>query len=709
MKCVKCNNDILDTAKFCNHCGAPQPQSPAPEDKSCPQCGASVAATAKFCRSCGAQLTANTEPPKAQHNDFNVMMTNQHITWKILPGQIAVKIDEQEMASYKRIKGVYVAPGTVALFYVNGKCVATLDSGSYAFDDYPDEDATKSNAVVSFLKRISRHIVNGAASLFGFDRSNIDAFGNKVFYSVVLIKGSDFPLLYDLDNVFTKNLRCSVGLHLLCKITNFNDFFANQLTDKKFVAIDAFSKTLESIVVTVANQVLSSADADAITHNQALTDAILTALQEKIAVIYPFVTITQIISLTSNHKDLEKIRALKEELYISELELEQLQARNTFKNKLQNEDNRALLLEARSQADFEALMEKIDEEKLLTQDERDKFILMLNAERQLREARTQVETDVAINQLTQTDLLSQEELMALEVQIKQRFAITELDNDHALKLKRLQSEADIDREHLNWEIAVGNKRIENQIWQQQQKDQYEIDKARNVANFQDERWEAEFDHKKQEQDRKMDLLRQATELRMQREDAEHKRKMEEKGQDYQHELDIKNADHQHDLEDKRITATMSAEQILAMSSEGASALAEKYKAEAKAKEDSITLELMQQHNAQISAILSQQNADMKDIAMASINANTRMQEERLADKEKENQRIHADAERHQDRMLESVTTTVGAVSGIKPNTLTIASTSVPGTPMPSTIFCTNCGKSADSNNIVCPHCGNTLK
>ena len=709
MKCVSCNQEIKDSAKFCNHCGAPQPQSPVSKGNTCPKCGAAVAPTAKFCRSCGVQLAANTELSKTPDNDFNVMMTNHHITWKIVPGQLAVKIDEQEMASYKRIKGVYVAPGTVALFYVNGKCVATLDSGSYAFDDYPDEDATKSNAVVSFLKRISRHIVNGAASLFGFDRSNIDAYGNKVFYSVVLIKGSDFPLIYNLENVFTKGLRCSVGLHLLCKINNFNDFFANQLTDKKFVSIENFSKSLESIVTTVANQALSNANPDEITHNQALVDAILTALQEKFSAVYPFVSITQIINLTSNHEELEKIRKLREELYISELELEQIQAMNTFKNKFQNEENRALLLEARSQADFEALMEKIDEEKTLTQDARDKFILMLNAERQLREARTQVETDVAINQLVQTDLLSQEELMALEVQIKQRFAITELDNDHALKLKRLQSEADIDREHLNWEIAVGNKRIENQIWQQQQQDQYEIDKARNVANFQDERWDAEFDHKKQEQDRKMDLLRQATELRMQREDAEHKRKMEEKGQDYQHELDIKNADHQHDLEDKRITATMTAEQILAMSAEGASALAEKYKAEAKAKEESNAIELMQQHNAQISAILSQQSADMKDIAMASINANARAQEERLANKEKENQRIHDDAERHQDRMLESVTTTVGAVGGIKPNTLTIASTPAPVPPVASTVFCTNCGKSADSKTIVCPHCGNTLK
>ena len=718
MKCISCNKEINDNVKFCRHCGAPQSQESAYQTINCPKCGATTNATAKFCRSCGAQLSRiiehpqqNVEQPSNSNNEFNVLMTNQHVTWKILPGQLAVKIDEQEMASYKRIKGVYVAPGTVALFYVNGKCVATLESGSYDFDDYPDEDAKKSNGVVSFIKKVSRHVVNFAAShfdaaaLFGLERSNIDAYGNKVFYSVVLIKGSDFPLLYELENVTTKGVRCNVGLHLLGKITNFNDFFANQLIDKKFVAIDTFSKTLEALIVTASNQVLASADPVKITHNQNLSDSILAAVQEKISSAYPFIKITQILILTAANEELAKLRALREELYINELELENLHAKNTIMNKFRNEENRALLLEARSQADFEALMQKIDEDRILTKDAHDKFILMLNAERQLREAKTQVETDAALRKLAQSDLLSQDELQTLEMQLMQKYAIKELENDHELKMKRLQHEAERDREHLNWEIAVGNKRLENQIWQQERKDQYELDKKRKEASFSNEIWETEFDHKKREQERKMDLLKQAAEMRRQREEAEHKRKMEEKNQDYQHELNIKNADHQHAIEDKRITATMSAEQILAMSSDGAAALAEKYKAEAKVKEDSRTIEIMQQHNAQISEILSRQNSDMKDIAIASINANAHLQEVRLADKERENQRIHDDAERHQDRMLESMTTTVSAVGGIKPNSITVASTHPPVLP---SVYCSNCGKAADSKAMVCPHCGNTL-
>ena len=156
MKCVKCSKEISENAKFCGACGAPQPVSS--EEKHCPNCNFLVAPNAKFCGKCGTQLITLTEQPQVKQSsveqqDFKIVTTNNYINWKILPGQLAVKIDEQEIASYSRIKGVYVAPGTVALFYVNGKCVATLASGSYAFDDYTNEEITeskhKSNAVIS--------------------------------------------------------------------------------------------------------------------------------------------------------------------------------------------------------------------------------------------------------------------------------------------------------------------------------------------------------------------------------------------------------------------------------------------------------------------------------------------------------------------------------------------------------------------------------
>ncbi|MCG8050159.1 MAG: SUMF1/EgtB/PvdO family nonheme iron enzyme [Candidatus Thiodiazotropha endolucinida] len=49
MNCINCNETILDGAKFCLHCGAPQ-------QVTCANCGAELPAGAKFCMGCGSPV-----------------------------------------------------------------------------------------------------------------------------------------------------------------------------------------------------------------------------------------------------------------------------------------------------------------------------------------------------------------------------------------------------------------------------------------------------------------------------------------------------------------------------------------------------------------------------------------------------------------------------------------------------------------------------
>lgn len=53
MRCVKCNRELEEGSRFCEHCGAPQPLSPMSDRVFCPNCGKEIPAGSRFCASCG--------------------------------------------------------------------------------------------------------------------------------------------------------------------------------------------------------------------------------------------------------------------------------------------------------------------------------------------------------------------------------------------------------------------------------------------------------------------------------------------------------------------------------------------------------------------------------------------------------------------------------------------------------------------------------
>lgn len=696
MKCIQCSKEINDSAKFCRFCGTPvtsvSKEQPAATEVSCPHCNKKISASAKFCRFCGNPVSNSTsnlnqEVRPSQNKDSgedtrNIDQIANFVTWHILPGQVAVKIDEKEIAAYKTIKGVYVTPGTKALFFVNGKYAATLESGTYSFKDFVDElPATESkHPVADFFKKIANHIANGVSALFGHRRgATRDETGVKTIFTVILVRGVEFPLIYDLKQVSTANIRSDIGLHVLCKITNLNDFFEGHLVDKKMVTAESFAESLQIYVQTVINQELASVPPQEVENNPALVARVLDALQTKVQNVYPYLTVSQIISLTASREELERIRQLKEELYVAELELEHLQQRNEFLNRLQSVENSNELQMAREHVDFQALMDKINEDHLVNQDRHAQFVELMEAQAELRQATTESDKTVALNKLEQTRLLSEEEIEALKRNIAHRADMDDQSHAHELAMATIQNRIEHDKEALRWEIEIGNQLALN-----------EIERMRMAAQFADERREADFDFEKRQMANKMDLLRQAQALRLEREQDEHNRQME--AQRLQAEAD---------LEHQKIYATMSFEQIMAanpnITPEAAAALAKKFEADAMAAQNDKTAELTRQHSEDLKAILMQQMNLTKDI----VSAQEQTKERELAQKQAELDRVHQDSERNQDRFLSGMQTTISSVAGAGKTTV------VPAAPI-ATVFCPNCGKKHAPGGMVCDECGTTL-
>ena len=142
------------------------------------------------------------------------------------------------------------------------------------------------------------------------------------------------------------------------------------LLDKKIVSFEKLAEAIRPSIRTLLEDVVTGVDAASISSNAQMRESILNSLKLNISSIFPYISVERVIRLSGSNEELEELRKMEEELYISEKELEQLSKRNNFLNRLNDEKLQQQLREAQTQADFVVAMNKIDEQNQLTEDEK---------------------------------------------------------------------------------------------------------------------------------------------------------------------------------------------------------------------------------------------------------------------------------------------------------------------------------------------------
>lgn len=655
MKCPKCGNEVAEGKKFCGKCGTKleinQNQNVQKADAAvCPNCGAPITPGKKFCGKCGAKLieqTEKVESSKSPENEEQLAMSAGFIHWNILPGQLAAKIDEKTLAGYKDLKGFVVQDGIKAIFFADGKLAGELPGGKYPFKDFGMNGPT---GLRGFFKRI--------ASFFTGKSVNIISEAASVV--IVLLRDAEFPLVFSEQNMPTAGVRSQVAIHALAKITNILEFYRSELLDKSFVSFEKFAEKLEPAVRTILEESVAGLDPEKISANTEIREKILAKLKESVAQIYPYASVEKLIRVTASNAELEEIQRMREELYISEKELEELSKRNDFLNRLNDEKNQQLLHEAQSEADFAAAMEKIDEQKQLTDDEKAKFADMLYWQRRLREAQSADEGNAALNKLEQNGLLREEEIATLKADISQRGKLKELTDGQALAMLTMQNAEALDAEKLKWEIEIGNKRFDNEMDRRRKQDEYNDERQKHEDEHADERRRAEINLDKEEQLSQLEMLRQAQAIRQEKEEAEHRRKMEEENAARTHEETMAEKEQRHEEEMRRMFQNMTAEQIMAanpdISEAAANAFAEKYKSQnAQAQVD-----MAAKHSEDIERIMSQNSAQQNATMQQMMAMMGQMFGAQKAAKDAELEAVRKDANDHQDRMTDILKTSANA-------------------------------------------------
>lgn len=682
--CPKCNKELKDTAKFCGGCGYKFPDaasaSEAAAGVTCPKCGNTLKSSAKFCGKCGNKI--ETVPQSVDGKNLERVGNGEFIRWTMLPGQIAVKITESEIGACGKIRGISIQEGTKALFFVNGKLTAELAAGNYEFKELGASETAgaasgRTGGFIDFLRdrcsRVWQTIVGSP---------------NKAAVSVVLVRSTEFPLVFLVKDANTMGVRSDVGLHLLCKVSNINEFYQRLLLDQKFVSFDQMQKELQLVIANQVNLAVASYSPDQVRNNPALVQDLLGQLQSVIGSVYAFVSVARIIQLAADNQALEAIRKMAEELYVSEQELIQLQKRNDFLNRLQAVKNSQELTEGQQGADFESKKLEIYKQMELTKDEQARFDLMLAAERKLREAKTEEDVAVAMHEYEKSGILREQEL--------DRFR-------HQGRMADLRNTQEYDMAELKGELAM-----------KREQDAYSDERRDKDAVFQDSSRRAEMQFDREEQQNQLDMLRQAQAIRWEREDAEHRRTMESENAARAHEQAMQQAQLDANLENQRIYAGMPFEQIMAanpnISPEAAKALAQKFSSDSKD-------ELLKAREADMARRNAQQIEMMKmmqQMAMAGIGAKQAHQAEMVAAKQAELDRTRDDANLNQDRMLSGVQSAVTAAgvafSGYKNGQQgrQAVRKDIGDAEGPKGRTCPNCGAPLEPDASFCGECGTAI-
>ena len=697
MICSKCGNEVAEGKKFCGKCGNPMGAA-APASAGgviCSKCGAPVTSGKKFCGKCGTPVvsTPSTGSGTAEMDGKSAEMVQSagFIHWNILPGQLAVKIDEKDIMGYKDCKGFVVQDGTKAVFFADGVLAGELAGGKYPFKDMGIQ---QDGAVKAFFKKIAGFFTGKGYSL-------ID---NAASIVIVLIRDTSFPLIFTEKDMPTAGVRTEVAVHALAKISNIIQFYKGMLLDSSFVSFEKVAASLQVAVRTILEETVNGVDPDSISSNAQMRQSILSSLQTKVSEIYPYITVENVLRLTATNTELEEIRKMREELYISEKELVELSKRNNFLNRLNDEKNQQFLHEAQSAADFTAAMGKIDQQNLLTEDEKAKFADMLYWQRKLREAQNADEGNAALSKLEQNGLLREEEIATLKADIAQRGKLKDLTDGQALAMLTLQNNMALDAQKLQWEMEIGNKRFLNQMDRQKIQDDYA-----------DSRRRAEMNLDKEEMQNQMELLRQAQAIRQEREDAEHRRKMEEENAARAHEVTMTGMSQQHEEEMRRMFQNMSAEQIMAanpdITPEVAAAFAEKFKSQ----NAQAQIDMANQHSADIQRIMEQNSAQQNATMQQMMAMMGQMFAGQQAQKQAEIDSVRKDANEHQDRMENIIKTQATAAYGAAGKIFAPAAKQVVNNnnstarkDMPQGNACPNCGAELEEGASFCGECGNSL-
>lgn len=511
----------------------------------CPICGYPVLPKFTKCPHCGESLVKednNTNLPDA--NDFSIV--KERAIWNVQKGEIAHLIKETELINTDGLKGVIVQEGCTAIVFMNGIITSIMQAGIYSFPTkeptpairpvVPSEPKAgdRTNDFTGFANgesAIGRGIRN---FLFGkkkdekpeqhekrveHTKEKINKLPDLKTCRIYIVSNRLFNLFFDLQVdeegnydfapfvIATKTVDAKIALSLQMQVTNMNEFVGNYLTDQQSVSTILFQQQLRTCIKSTLTQLLRNLDYQ----QDGLPEPIINNLKNRIKSacneqLYG-IEVTKVLDITDESEDFNRFRSAEHDLFVNEKELDYLTRSNEFRNRIEQEKNKQEANQAANAESLRQTLQSINKDKLLSEDEMEQFVMMMDSQKRLREAKTKQEEYEALSDMKKSRLVKEEDIAALENVLAQN----KVSRDSIVDLMRAQAEQDL---ALNKQIAEfklsDNKKdhdIANELKDALHKGKLastQLDTKRIIDAYQDERRKMEDDYTFAQQQRKDD-------------------------------------------------------------------------------------------------------------------------------------------------------------------------------------------------------------
>ena len=710
MKCSNCNSELMEGAKFCTTCGTPVKQEAASGDV-CSACGATLLPNAKFCTSCGTPRPANStepagtssEPASTSSEGGNIEVVKQKIFWNICRGEVACHINEAEFVNYDKAQGLIINDGTTAYIKANGQLIATLNGGIYNFINTAELNRileSRHGGISSMLSGVGRFFANLllgrkvkddiASNTPKQEYESLDqlitSLKRKDLFSLQLKLDKEFTLVFGDEAhpmvIRTKHLDVPVAVRAKFRIGDFEAFSRQYLADEKVMTTRRLAELLQPAVQSALQRLLQDEELA----SNLLPQSVADALQRELLASPSDVRGLELVAVdevVASNEDLERLRSLGREIYLSEKELDYLRRTNDFRNRLTMESNNQQIADARNDLQLFQGLQEVNKDRLLAEDELDKFYTLLSREKRIRDARSEEEVAAALADIEKTGLLREEDVENLRIDIAER----RYKRGEAIRLMQLRDAIEFEKARTagEAEIAINTMRANIEL------EKLSVEQQRVSDAYADER---------RQKEREMRLADRLSEIEADRAEMDAQLEQFRKVKDIEREDKRLEQEHQLAMERARQEALdkqaqMSAEQLMAiaagsdMNSEAARAFAESFSAGRNVAQANAAAEARaadaQRHEAQMMEIIREM-ARMNS-TMATGMADQRAQQTAAAEARAERQ--EARAEHAYDSALEYTTRNNAAQAHVTK--------------------CPKCGTAADGSSRFCFNCGYDMK